>query len=135
MMLFVPNYSLIKPLRLSQNSCICTVIRLHTGLYLFISSTFDHSAIIKQFLKAIGCTQKKRGLYTFAHRTYQFFIVKKKLKSCIICFVLHNCTIGTIVPLRVGLSHEISIKYIYVCSRNVTKCRKFNGYEYFCKPL
>lgn len=39
-----------------------------------------------------------------------------------IFFVLHNCE-----PLCVGLSHQISIKYIYVCDCNVTKCGKLQA--------
>lgn len=62
MMLSAPQYSLNKPLRLSHNYCICTEIRLHTsGLYLVIKSTFNHSAIIRQLLKAVGCTRRKVG--------------------------------------------------------------------------
>ena len=49
------------------------------------------------------------------------FICRLFVKSCIIFFVLHNC-----VPLCVGLSHKIPIKYIYVHGSNVTKCEKFH---------
>lgn len=46
-----------------------------------------------------------------------FSFVKKKLKSCIVFLLLHNC-----MPLCFGLSNKIPIKYVYVCGHNVTKC-------------
>lgn len=41
------------------------------------------------------------------------------LKPCNIFYSLCKC-----VLLCVGLSHKITIKYIKVCSNNVTKCKK-----------
>lgn len=44
-MLFAHYYSLNKSLRLLQNNCICTEIRLHTAeVYLICRATFNHSA-------------------------------------------------------------------------------------------
>ena len=117
-----------KPLRLSQNSCIYTKIRLHTGgLHL----------LIRWLLKATGCTwlylrvSEERGVNTFVHHTFLFFICKKKkLKPCII-FLPHN----NYAPLCIGLSHKIPVIYIYICGYNVKKCGKFKGGESFCKAL
>lgn len=54
-MLFAPYYSLNKSLKLPQNSCICTEIRLHTSeVYLIFRSTFNHSATNNVWNKIAG---------------------------------------------------------------------------------
>lgn len=67
-----------KPMRLSQKSCICNVIKSHTGkFYLVIRSTLDHSAIIRQLLQAGEMHTEKRG-WTLSHIPLFNFVKKKK---------------------------------------------------------
>ena len=53
---------------------------------------------------------------------FSVFNLQNKLRPWIIFPPLHNY-----VPLCVGLSHKIPIKYIYICDCNVTKCIKVQG--------
>lgn len=55
LMLFVPQYSLNKPLRRPQIRWVYTEI----SLYLIIRSTFGHSAVSRQLLKATSYTHRK----------------------------------------------------------------------------
>ena len=62
------------------------------------------------------------GLNTNSRHTFHIFICKNNWKPFIIFLPLHNY-----VPLCVGLSHKIPIKYIYVFRCNMRKCGKFQG--------
>lgn len=61
MMCSIKCSKLNAPLRPSQNSFICNKIKLHTGrLYSVLRGTFDHSAIIRQLLKAFLTGKKSK---------------------------------------------------------------------------
>ena len=107
MKLFDPQYSLNKLLRPSQNSCTYTELRLCTRwLYLVIRWTFDHSAIIRQLLKATGCTQRKGG-WILLH-TALFSSLSSKLKSCIIF-------LSSTIVCHFVLAFPIKFQYVYIC--------------------
>lgn len=123
--------SLIFRLRgITEQLYLYWVLITHMGtLFCHCWSTFDHLDILRYLLKTAGCIEIK-GLNTFAHPAFQFFIFETSFRLDIHFVPLHDC-----VPCSVGLSQKTSVKYICFFVVTFQSSRGMNTFAMHCISL